>query len=146
MQRFVDQANHNIDFHRCIDTSFENRFTDWKITVLFYIAIHLIKALAEKDKKDIGNSHQEINTNINPENPNAVMKVSRKAWRSYQHLFKTSQTSRYNGISDPETFEQIMKTDYQFCLDSFNYLSKYAKGRGIITNSLASPEKPDKKA
>lgn len=136
MQKHIDQANHNVEFHNCINSNFQDKFTDWKITVLFYVAIHLIKALAAKNNKAIGSSHKEINANINPTNPNATFKISRKAWRSYQTMYQMSKNSRYKGITDPETFELLLKSDYESSLENLAYLTKYSSGRGIKVNSV----------
>jgi predicted acetyltransferase len=144
MQKHIDQANHNIEFHSCIDSKFTGKFTDWKITVLFYVAIHLIKALAAKDKKNIGNSHKEINTGINPTNRNAVMKISRKAWRSYQTMYQNSKNSRYNGITDLETFEELLQGDYQSSLENLVFLTKYLNGRGIKSQPVQQAQKHKK--
>ena len=55
MQQYLNQANHNQKFHDCINSEFPGHFCDWKITVLFYIAIHYLKALADKKNFDINN-------------------------------------------------------------------------------------------
>lgn len=64
MQQFIDQAIHNEKFHECVHTNFTDSFFDWKITILFYTAIHYLKALAAKRNIDIGNTHADIERNL----------------------------------------------------------------------------------
>jgi len=103
MEKHLLQATHNKDFHDCIDSSFSNRFYDWKITVLFYIAIHCLKAFAVKKKVDIGDTHREIEKNINPDNPQRILSITRTAYINYRDLYQSSKTARYEGITDFET-------------------------------------------
>ena len=104
MQNHIDQANHNQDFHDCIDTKFPDKFYDWKITVCFYIGLHWLKSLAAKKGIDIGETHFDIDKNVNPSRPHTIMPISKNAWREYKALFNYSQTARYTGITDLTTF------------------------------------------
>jgi hypothetical protein len=70
MKLHVNQAAHNQHFHDVISSNFPNQFTDWKITVLFYITIHSLKALAAQRKIDIGTTHFDIELSVNPDRPN----------------------------------------------------------------------------
>lgn len=53
MDRFLNQATHNEEFHSCLCENFTEKFYDWRITSLFYTAIHYLKALALKRVIDI---------------------------------------------------------------------------------------------
>lgn len=46
MQAHLEQAVHNEHFHACIQQEFSDKFFDWKTTVLFYVALHWLHALA----------------------------------------------------------------------------------------------------
>lgn len=93
MQHHIDQANHNKDFHSCIQDNFYERFYDWKITVLFYIALHYLKALYLKRNMNIGDTHFDIEQNVNPDRPNPTMTITKGAWREYKNLFNYSRTA-----------------------------------------------------
>ena len=116
MQQHLNQAKHNRDFHDCIQTQFEGQFCDWKITVLFYVAIHYLKALATKKGIYIGETHYDIEHNVNPDRNGAKMRITRNAWREYKNLFNYSRTARYEGITDISTFEQFKQIDHSYCL------------------------------
>ncbi|MCC5916437.1 MAG: HEPN domain-containing protein [Cryomorphaceae bacterium] len=112
--------------------NFSEKFYDWKITTLFYIAIHYLKALAAKRGIDIGQTHFEIEQNVNPRKDNASMRIKQGAWMEYKSLLNYSRSSRYDGIdSDIETFEKIMKIDYQMALKNLENFKKYLKGQDI---------------
>lgn len=126
VEKHLKQAKHNEDFHQCVCDSFPENFHDWKITTLFYIAIHYLKALAAKRAIDIGQTHFEIEQNINPLKNNASMRISRGAWMEYKSLLQYSKNSRYEGIAtDHVTFEAIMANDYQFAQKNLGNFKKY---------------------
>lgn len=124
MQNFIDQANHNQAFHDQIHASFPETYYDWKVTTLFYVAIHLLKSLAAKRKINIGDSHESISKNIKPirgyEKPS--MPLSTTAYDNYKSLYQYSRTSRYDGMTDPIGFEEEMKDMHDralICLRNF---------------------------
>jgi uncharacterized protein (UPF0332 family) len=132
MDRFLNQALHNEEFHKCICENFSDKFYDWKIATLFYTAIHYLKALALKKGINIGQTHHEIELNVNPDRNNSSKRITKNAWREYKSLLQYSKTSRYNGIdTDFETFEMLMKSDYQYCLQHLDNFKKYVKSQGL---------------
>jgi hypothetical protein len=131
MQQHIDQAKHNNDFHDCIESNFSGRFYDWKITVLFYVAIHYLKALAANRNIDIGVTHYDIEHNVNPDRNGKKMQISRNAWREYKNLFNYSRTSRYEGITDITTFEKLKQADHSYCLKHLDSFKNYIEGQGV---------------
>lgn len=131
MQKHLDQASHNQNFHNCIEGEFTDNFFDWKITTLFYVALHWIKALGVKRGYDLGETHYEIERNINPGRDDAPCKISQNAWRNYKYLFNYSRTSRYEGFTDISTFQKLMQADHNYCLKHIEFLRKYVEGQGI---------------
>lgn len=132
MDRFLKQASHNEEFHKCICENSSDRFYDWKITSLFYSAIHYLKALALKRGINIGQTHFEIEQNVNPDRPKPVMRITRGAWNEYKKLLQYSRTSRYDGIdTDFETFELLMQTDYEYCIKHLDNFKKYLISQGL---------------
>jgi hypothetical protein len=131
MQQHLKQATHNQEFHDKIVDDFSEQFYDWKITVLFYVAIHYLKALAAKRNINIGETHYEIEQSVNPDRGNSTMNISRGAWREYKNLFRYSQTARYEGITDFDTFEKLKQIDHSFCLKHLDNFKKYIESQGI---------------
>jgi hypothetical protein len=131
MSQHLSQATHNQNFHNVIDTNFKNQFHDWKITILFYVAIHYLKALADLKKINIGNTHFDIEQTVNPDRPHAKMRITKNAWREYKALFKYSQTARYEGITDLATFELLKHLDHLYCLQHLENFKKYVQGQGV---------------
>jgi hypothetical protein len=85
MKSHILQAEHNTDFHKNICSNFPELYFDWKITVVFYTALHLLKALAKKNKKDIGNTHSEIFKSIKNTPLPGVLPLSSTACNMYSH-------------------------------------------------------------
>ncbi len=119
---FLNQATHNEAFHLLICNGDANDFFDWKTTCLFYIAIHYLKALAKYRNIEIGSSHTEINKNINKAKPKAAMPLQDDIRDDYMILYRYSRISRYTGFADKETFQELMKNNYEEaveCLERF---------------------------
>lgn len=140
MQNHIDQANHNRDFHTCIEDNFSQKFCDWKITVLFYVALHYLKALASKRGIDIGETHYDIEKSVNPDRPGSVMKITRSAWREYKNLFNYSRTARYEGITEMNTFQNLKEIDHGYCVLHLENFKKYIEGQGIILDNISLNE------
>ncbi len=131
MNQHLLQVKHNERFHQSIETQFADQFYDWKVTVLFYVAIHCLQTLAAQKGINIGNSHYEIENNINPDRHNAKMRITKGAWRQYKNLMEYSRTSRYEGVTDFETFEKIRKLDHSYCLIHLDNFKKYISSQGV---------------
>lgn len=134
MQHHIDQAKHNGTFHNCIEENFPGQFCDWKITVLFYTAIHYLKALAASKNIEIGDTHYDIENSVNPDRTGHVMPITKNAWREYRGLLEYSRTARYTGITDVETFEKLKAIDHQNCLKHLDNFKKYIVGRGVAVD------------
>ena len=132
MDRFLKQAIHNEEFHKCICDNSSDKFYDWKITSLFYTAIHYLKALALKRGINIGQTHHEIEQNVNPDRQRPAMRITKGAWSDYKNLLHYSKTSIYDGVdTDFETFELLMQKDYEYCVKHLDNFKKYLIGQGL---------------
>jgi hypothetical protein len=110
MERHIFKAEHNQKFHDCIEAEFDGHFYDWKITVLFYVAIHYLKALAILRGIEIGETHIEIEKSVNPDRNTAKMRLTRNAWREVQEfiqLFENSEIRRHFRFRHLRTVEEI---------------------------------------
>lgn len=128
MQQFIDQANHNQALHDEIHRAFPNQYPDWKTTILFYVAIHLLKALASKWGVNLGKSHESIADSIKPAKttygPQPEMKISVTSYDNYQSLYNYSRSARYVAGRDPELVEE----DYQRSVKCANDFRRYVEG------------------
>ena len=135
MQKHLRQAEHNGNLHEDLQQSFPATYFDWKITLLFYIAIHWLRALAAKEQINIGDTHFDIEANVNPERHNARMRITKGAWREYKALYHYSRSARYEGIFDPQIFEDLKKADHKMCLQHLGNFKRYLERRGLQIES-----------
>lgn len=134
MQHHLLQSEHNQQFHTAICANNPDIFFDWKITCLFYVAIHYLKALAAKNSIDIGKSHAEIERNVSPLKGGMLMPLPLNAWRWYHNLYRYSRTARYNGIMAPLSFEAIKKIDHKHCVHLLSNFKNFIKSQGVPTS------------
>ena len=141
MSAFLNQALHNEDFHQCICDKFPDGFFDWKVTVVFYTAIHYLKVLAGQKGISIGESHGDIRSNVKPPRPGGkppAVPLTENAYSWYDLMYEASRGSRYPGFTDPETFQEIMKAEHIICLEALEKFKKYI----VLGQKLDMPAKP----
>jgi len=133
MQQHIEQARHNQALLDDLDKSFPDQYHDWKITILFYIAFHYLKALAASRRTNIGDNHREILANIKPPTIGKYpkMPIQKGAFTNYSSLLNYSWGARYTGITDLATFEALKKTDYPFAVKCLDQFKLYIQGQGI---------------
>ncbi len=89
----IAQAKHNYEFCKFICKNSDN-FYDWRVTVNFYIGIHLINAhLAYIDNVHY-RRHSDVENAINPNN-NGGCALPEEIYLSYKSLHNLSRRSRY---------------------------------------------------
>src|SRR5438105_9254537 len=109
MSRFAEQVKHNEIFHDTLCSHFADQFFDWKVTCLFYCAYHLVQELARYRDVGIGNRHTDILRNLNPKNRNRPIQFKSDAFDAFDQLFEYSQSARYNGFTDYNTFQELKR-------------------------------------
>jgi len=89
----INQAKSNLNFLNSI-TSIKD-YWDWKVTVSFYVALHLVNAhLAQKADLHY-RTHNKVDQAINPFNTFSVTKFSEENYLAYTKLLGLSRRSRY---------------------------------------------------
>ena len=132
MQHHIEQAKHNELFLADLEIDYPTIYFDWKVTICFYIAIHYLQALADYKNIEIGETHNDIERNVNPNSRwTPIMRISNGAWRNYKDLFKYSQIARYEGIHDKESFEELRESDYLESKQHLEHFKKYIKSQGL---------------
>ena len=131
MNDFYNQAKHNQAFLIAIEKSFPDDYFDWKITVIYYTSIHLLKCLAKKRNVKIGDTHQDIAASLNPRRGKQVTPLPLWAWDKYEDLLRYSKTSRYDGISNRAVVLIAQKSNYHECKKLFNSFCSYMKKNDI---------------
>ncbi|MCE9538746.1 MAG: hypothetical protein K8R85_05965 [Bacteroidetes bacterium] len=131
MKKHLDQAKHNEDFLSVIHKHSPTNYFDWKVTVIFYSALHHIRALEKHSKKHIGGTHQTILKNINPAESSAIMPVDSACFGCYDDLYNLAHISRYTGIVDVKMFLPLMEFNYGLAQKHLLVIKKYCNSKGV---------------
>lgn len=131
MEKHLAQAKHNSGFHDAIHNGFPDHYFDWKITCLFYTALHYVRAYIKSKGIHPGESHQEIDYQINPTRPNAPLKVSKTCWDNYRNLYVYSRSARYDGFLDIDVFHSDKKIDHVYSAKHLEDIIKYLNSHGM---------------
>jgi hypothetical protein len=139
MDRHLRQADHNQNFHDCITENFSTNFFDWKITVIFYKALHCVKAIADKKGLYIGDTHVTIMKSIQPGLKSTVMPLSYSAWDAYKRLYHYCHAARYNGCTtDFDVWQKLKESDYKSAVVLLKTLEDYFESEGIKFKKYSS--------
>lgn len=131
MQHFLRQAEENRHVLADLEANHSSTYFDWKTTVIFYTALHWMKAFlwAKYGEQKI-ESHEQIrdfyrrNKHIMPKD----------VYDSYHALYRYSQVSRYEGIGgNYSDWQALRKFDYQKAKIDLENFRRYMLKRGIIT-------------
>lgn len=92
----IDQAKRNLQFLQFINQGATDH-VDWKVTVCYYVAVHLINAhLSLYDMQF--RKHVDVKDAINPRNPTSIKNgtaLKDKEYLAYTKLQSLSRRSRY---------------------------------------------------
>ena len=125
-----NQVLENEAFLRALDTHIPDRFFDWRITVMFYIALHCLRALSVHKRVTWGASHQSMFVAIDPDDSRAVMPVPRDVYAAYQQLYRNSRMVRYQGFSDYSTYLARSRSMYGRCIGLLAIVKNYVVAEG----------------
>lgn len=107
MKKFLEKAKNNERFLFFIEKNALDDFHDWKITIIFYAAIHYIKALLKFKRKPSVFNHREMDNMINPSNSSALYPFPQNEYECYSELYTDSRNARYT---------PVYSTDFQILL------------------------------
>lgn len=138
-QKFYKQAIHNYKFFCEVHSKLPKVFFDWKITILFYTAIHLLRALMTERGIDVGNSHHALRKAINPKNNYSKSPVKKHAYNSYVVLYNASLEVRYSGFLDDSKRKEYLKFKFKKCQKAIKSIDSYTNSQGY--DSLMSIQK-----
>lgn len=132
MQEHLEQVEHNTELLNFLDEKSKSNYFDWKITITFYTAVHLIHALSRKKKRKIGREHKVINPNLDPSNSQAVMPLDYEAYQAYIDLYQSSRRARYTGVTcTKEVFLKLNEYEYRICRERLNCICGSLRKEGL---------------
>lgn len=134
MSVHLEQAKHNYQLYQSLKTSFPSDFGDWKLTVLYYTALHLVHALAEHWKTPLTGGHYDIRRSLNPDNPNRTLRVSPHFSKCFEALYKQCDIARYRSPEDPNGFAGFLSkrsNKVAYCEAALEQIINDCKGYGL---------------
>ncbi len=129
VQKHYNQAVHNYRFFWEVHSKLPGAFYDWKITVLFYTALHLLRALMRKRGIEVSDSHQGLSAVINPNRSDPVSPVKKHCYDSYKILYNASLEVRYSGFLNPDKQSIYLKRRFSTCEEALKSIDVYMKSQ-----------------
>jgi hypothetical protein len=128
----ISQGKHNESLLNDLKTSFPTKYNDWKITIVFYTALHYLKAFAKIKGKEIGTTHDEMIKNIDASRHDCVLQVTKPVFETYKRLYRYSRDSRYDGINySEEIYEADRLKDLAICEGEIVKFKNYLRTNGL---------------
>lgn len=125
MNKFYLQSQKNEELYNILQAEHPDDFNDWKITLLFYSALHLLKALASQKGKLslIGTKHQSQLNSISPKS--FIMPFSHEAHGLYRLLMNECHAVRYSGYIQESFYETNLKNKLKKVHGAYFKFKKY---------------------
>lgn len=89
----IYQAKENLKFLESVTTKIDDHW-DWKVTICFYVSVHLINAHISKFGLHY-RTHKDVENAINPEKLSSPSKLDEDSYLQYLKLRNLSRRSRY---------------------------------------------------
>ena len=114
-QEHLEQARHNAGLFRYLEENIPDSFHDWKVTICFYEALHLVRAFL--CTQGIGSSDNHNHT-LNCINPRAREKPPKHVpmpglYPAYFRMYQLSKAARYHGFLQKRSFEQQQMDNFK---------------------------------
>lgn len=132
MDNHLRQVAHNESLLDYLERSFPNSYNDWKVTLVFYASLHLIRAYATFSNVNVGASHHELYVAMKNQGasiPN--LDVDMDCTNSYASLYSASRLARYDGIRDFSVFEQSNRKRLNFSKIKLEKIKGYLHSKGL---------------
>lgn len=127
--KHYQQAVHNFKFFCEVHSKLPDVFYDWKITILFYTAIHLLRALMDNRGIKVDNSHIALRNAINPNKPSSISPVKPHCYSSYVYLYNASQDARYSGFLEPDRRKKYLLKKFLKSRNALSSIDSYMKSQ-----------------
>lgn len=96
---YIEKAKHNENFLSNVELE---KFSDWYVTVCFYIALHYVNAFISVSLKSGFCSHEKVKQIIHPDGKIVNLRIDRNVYLDYLELQNLSRKARYMQIGDHE--------------------------------------------
>ncbi len=142
MKEHLGRAADIKKFFDSLCEAFPNQFEEWKVTAVFYSALHLIEALASNRNIYLGKTHEERWRSINPRpgNTDRKMQMPNQICKDYRALQEYSEVGRYRAEFDSIDAQlEIYRGNFADGLIRFNRIEKYMNGQFKPAQEFTKP-------
>lgn len=125
-QDHIEQARHNAGFLAYLEGNVPDAFFDWKVTVCFYEALHLVRAFLYTQGVTDSTSHDHTLSCINPrarEKPSKHVPLP-DVFQYYYKMHQLSMAARYPGFLHKREFEQQQRASLQKAKDCLEVIKQ----------------------
>lgn len=138
----IKRAESNFSFLNLIKNS---DYSDWKVTVAFYTALHIINAYIFDKTGNHYRTHKMVEKVTNPNNPMSICKLDETTYAVYQSLSGLSKRSRYmvheksaNKTNDERLiYDKHVAKSYRHLNHILEHFPEYSKNiKGIEINLI----------
>lgn len=132
MENHLKQAAHNESLLSHLEYQFPTQYNDWKVTLVFYAALHLLRAYAVNTGINVGGSHKELGiamSNQGASVPN--LDVDMACANNYASLYSASRQAQYDGFFDPVLFEASNRRSLAFSKIKLQKIKDHLKDKGL---------------
>ncbi|HEX9651815.1 MAG TPA: hypothetical protein VGA21_14725 [Cyclobacteriaceae bacterium] len=123
--KYLNLCQVNQEFLSKLTDKFPDLYFDWKITVLFYCSVHIIRGLAESNGDSLGNRHNDVFDYLQKVNSGD------KIYKAFRTLYRNSRDVRYSGFTTRENFEFFCRIKFEESKRMYGQLKSWIETKGV---------------
>src|SRR5665213_3225288 len=131
MQEHIEQARHNESFLKFLTDNAPDKFFDWKITITFYISLHLLRAYGKKLKINIPAGHGFLTYAVQNQVKSNGLGCSKQVIKAYEDLINFSFSMRYDGFLHAKSFNDFSKMQFEAALSDLDIIKDFLREKGL---------------
>ncbi len=132
MENHLRQATHNEGLLNHLEASCPESFNDWKVTLVYYLALHQLRAYCRFKHVMVGRSHKDLEVAMKNQGASVPnLDVDRECTDAYMLLESVSRAARYDGIDDPALFEHTNCKRLSFAKLKLQKIGRHLAAKGL---------------
>lgn len=130
MNQFLLKARRNLDFLKMLENEFPHEYFEWKVTIIFYIALNATKGYLDKSGLPPKSNHQDLQKQIEALSNNTSSCVFDTMYPTeYNRIRNYSESSRYDPIQNNELYDDIFRGNYNQCKIKLNRIIDFLNSK-----------------
>jgi hypothetical protein len=135
MDWHLKQALHTTHMLGDMERSYPDNYFDWKITVCFYISLHLLREFASKEGITLAQDHESTFHSFREGDLKSLLSPDFR--KAYSNLSRYSRSAHHDGFISKSMFDRVCKEDFKHCKSSLAKIVHELESKGVSVKTVS---------